>query len=197
MTAELNDLLARARQEWQANRRLQLGVFLIGLILLLGMHQALDSWRQQRLQAATTAAQSLHELHLAAAEQQWPERARQAAAAHESIQRQLWQATSEGAAQAAVRDVIQAQAKRHGVVIERINMRSLPPAQGARHAAVRVELQGAYEVLAWQRFIAALEARQPALLIEADRIDRGLAQRPRYRLNITAWYLLDGTESEP
>ncbi len=190
MPPAINEWLERARAEWDANPRLKLGIGLIALIMLIGLHQTLDNWRQSHADAAYSAAQELSDLQQTATEQQWPERAKEIRAQYEKLKTRLWPANSDGAVQAAVRDFIQAEARKHGVEIQRTNLRSIAPPRDSQYSSVRVELQGTYQPLTWQRFIAALENHRPALVIESERIDRSIAQRPRYQLSITAWYQL-------
>lgn len=194
MPPAINEWLGRTRAEWDANPRLKLGTGLIALIMLIGLHQTLDNWRQAHADAAYSAAQELRDLQQTATEQQWPERAKKINEQYETLKTRLWPATSDGAVQAAVRDFIQAEARKHGVEIQRTNLRSIAPPRGSQHSSVRIELQGTYQPLTWQRFIAALEDHRPALIIESERIDRSIPQRPRYQLSITTWYQLPGPQ---
>lgn len=190
MPPALNEWLARASAEWEANPRLKLGAALIALIVVIGLHQSLDGWRQAQADAAYSAAQELRDLQQTANEQQWPERAKKITAEYEQLKSRLWPASSDGAVQAAVRDFIQAEARKQSVDIQRINLRSIAPPRDSQYSSVRIELQGSYQPLTWQSFIAALEQHRPSLVIESERIDRSLPQRPRYQLSITAWYQL-------
>ncbi|RRV36250.1 hypothetical protein EGI94_03770 [Stutzerimonas stutzeri] len=171
-----------------------MGTLLIGLILLFSIVQQLDAWREERMQASIVAMREANDLELLASQRQWLERAESAANAHSQLGKRLWVVPSDGAAQAAVRDLLQAEALAAGLPVQRVTVRSVAAGRDQSFAAVRAEVQGDYEPLAWQQFVFALERHEPSVIIESDRIDRSNAQRERYRLNVTAWYRLGPPE---
>ncbi len=192
--SQLSEQLRRLRAEWDATPRLRVGTLLIGLILLFSIVQQLNAWREERMQASIVAMREANDLELLASQRQWLERAESAINAHSQLGKRLWVVPSEGAAQAAVRDLLQAEALAAGLPVQRVTVRSVAAGRDQSFAAVRAEVQGDYEPLAWQRFVFALEGHEPSVIIESDRIDRSNAQRERYRLNVTAWYRLGSPE---
>ncbi|HAQ26195.1 MAG TPA: hypothetical protein DCQ80_09555 [Pseudomonas sp.] len=189
----LNDQFNQMRTEWTANRRLRVGVAAIALILLLAALQWLDAWREARQQSAAVAMREATDLILVASQREWTGRARKASDAEKELRGRFWLVASDGAAQAAVRDLLQANAKAVGLPVQRVTVRNVAPGREQTYAAVRAEIQGDYQPLVWQRFVSSIEAHQPSLIIESERIDRTNPQRARYRLNVTAWYRLEAS----
>lgn len=187
----LNDSVARMRGEWHANQRLRIGALGIALILLFSLLQALDDWREGQMLSAGVAMQEANDLKLVASQGEWVERAESAVSAHASLRRRLWLVASEGAAQAAIRDLMQAEARAAGLKIQRVTVSNVPTGRDQSVAVVRAEVEGEYRPLAWQRFVLGIETHNPTVIIESDRIDRSNPPRERYRLNVTAWYQLD------
>lgn len=192
----LSDGVTRVRAEWMGNVRLRLGALAIASILLLSLLQWLDDWREGRMQLAAVAMQEADDLKLVASQGEWLERAESAANAHNLLRKRLWTAVSDGAAQAVVRDLLQAEARTVGLKVQRVTVRSLPSGNGQLFTAVRVEVEGEYQPLAWQRFVSAIEAHEPTVVIESDRIDRSNSPLERYRLNATVWYRLEAPEEK-
>ncbi len=189
--SSLSDAVARACSEWKANARLRIGALVVVSIVLLSFLQWLDGWREERMQAAAVAMQEASDLKLVASQGEWVGRAESAANAYALLQKRLWLVASDGAAQAAVRDLLQAEARAVGLKIQRVTVRSLPSEGKQPFTAVRVEVEGEYKPLAWQQFVSAIEAHEPTVIIESDRIDRSNSPIERYRLNATAWYRLE------
>lgn len=192
----LNDQITRMRIEWRANRRLRLGSLAVALILLFSFVQWLSDWREGRLQMAAVAMREADDLRLVASQGEWAARAESAASAHGQLRQRLWVVASDGAAQAAVRDLLQAEARTAGLKIQRVTVRSMTAGRDQLFASVRAEVQGEYQPLAWQRFVLAIEEHEPTVIIESDRIDRSNPPRERYRLNVTAWYRLESPEEK-
>lgn len=179
---------AQIQQEWQTNKRLQLIAGAAALLFIIWVHVQLDNWREARATSAHAAQVRLMDMRQVAREHFWPERAAEAEAAAQSARQQLWQARSEGEAQARLRDWLEQQARAQGLAITRMNVDVETARTGSRYRAVRADIQGAYTPGAWQEFLEVVSSHTPRLGVEFEQLNITSARNQRYRLTIAAWF---------
>lgn len=100
MKAQLLTRLQPLREQVQANPRLQGGLALIALTLLVYLVLVLGDWRDAKLAALQEARQRLEQVEQLAGQQEWPERAAEATRLAESLWGEIPEAASAGLAQA-------------------------------------------------------------------------------------------------
>lgn len=88
------------RDQLQANPRLQLGVVLIAVIVLVYVVLVLSDWRAAKLEDLAKAHQRLEQVRQLAGQQEWPERAAEATRLLEVLRAEIPDAASAGLAQA-------------------------------------------------------------------------------------------------
>jgi hypothetical protein len=179
---------AQLQQEWQTNKRLQIIAGAAALLFIIWVHVQLDNWRDARATSAHAAQVRLMDMRQVAGEHFWPERAAEAEAAAQSARQQLWQARSEGEAQALLRDWLEQQARTQGLAITRINVDVETVRTGARYRAVRADIQGTYTPGAWQEFLEVISTHTPRLVVEFEQLNITSARNQRYRLTVAAWF---------
>lgn len=88
------------RDQLEANPRLQLGLVLIAVIVLVYIMLVLGDWRAAKLKELADARQRLEQVRQLADQQEWPERAAEATRLLEVLRAEIPGAASPGLAQA-------------------------------------------------------------------------------------------------
>lgn len=193
MKADLQQQWQQARQQWQSNPRLRLLAGVVVLILIISVLQGLHQTQVEARQQARQQWQRLQDVRQLSQESHWHDYAEHAQQAHAALQQQLWQADSDGQAQAKLRDIIQQALKQNGLAAQRVNVTSLP-AEREGWLQVRADINGEYLPGAWQDFLYQLSQHQPRLIIEQESVNRS-NRRPQFRLGLHAWFVISGEES--
>lgn len=178
------------RQEWQANKRLQVASWFALGLLVLWIHTWLDDWRLAKKKDAKVALGMYLDTQSVARENEWIDRAKTSDEALQQMRKKLWHATSEGEAEAKLRDWIQQTAKSSGVNITRISLDVSAPPRGYSWYAVHADIQGVYEAGAWQRMLDAMAKNTPVVLVDYEQLNLVTASNLFYRMNATAWFAI-------
>ena len=189
-------LSTQVRDEWGTNKRLQKITWVSVLLFAVWSWVQLDEWRQSLAADAQAVSLKLQDARLASNEARWPERAAKAVGALENAKNDVWRARTEGEAEARLRDWLEQQARKNGVVIGRVTVSLDVPPRGMDVYPVRAELQGSYRAGAWQDFLGSLRKHRPKVVLEYDEINFANPRRPKYRANITAWFDLSSQKGE-
>jgi len=95
-------MLLELKQEWQSNQRLRVMLYMIAFTLMFYLLLLLSDFSDEKLQQLSRNQELLHKISLIQNEPVWYEREKEAASHRVSFQNQLWQASSQGLAQAKV-----------------------------------------------------------------------------------------------
>ncbi|MFA7555319.1 MAG: hypothetical protein WCY88_13795 [Spongiibacteraceae bacterium] len=184
---QYQELRTQVLSEWRSSKRLQLIVVASAVLFIAFGHVQLERWRAAAEEQAKRTMMELNDTRLAAREKAWPKRAEEAGKVLEQVRQQLWSANTEGEAQAALRDWLQAQASASGVKINQMTVdvgATLP--NGSTLSPVRADIRGEYEAGAWQNMLSNIEKNVPSIIVEFEQID--VSRRSRYRLGLLAWF---------
>jgi type III secretory pathway component EscV len=143
--AQLQGYWLQAKQEWLANKRLQLFSILAVVLVVLWVHVKLDDWRISKQADARAALTAYQDTQAVARENEWPERAKASSEVLKSMRTKLWNATSEGEAEAKLRDWLQKLAKDSGITIDRITVEVAAAPRGFIWRPVHADIQGKYQ----------------------------------------------------
>ncbi|KAA0874398.1 hypothetical protein [Nitrincola tapanii] len=182
-----NEQLIQWQREWQTNHRLRRLVAAVLVIMLIALYQGLSAWRIQHKQAALQHHARFVDLQQLATETEWQSRRDELETTLQALRAHLWQAPSEGAAQARLRDQLQNHAREHQITFDRINL-SVHYDAVIELTQVRAEFSGPYSPGNWQRFVSAISQDRPPVLIDFEMINRDNPRRPIYRLGVSAWF---------
>lgn len=188
---EWQTLKSRWQSEWQNNQRLRWYVSLAALLLVIWLHLLIDDGRQTMEKSVTALVEQRNDLHRVSREIAWPARAQAAEKERSKFRQMIWTASSDGEAQAKVRDVLSRLASTHGMSSQKIAVEVGAPVPGHPFRAVRADIQGTYQAGTFQRFVQAIETSQPKLLIEMEQIFLANKSNPRFRLVVVGWVELE------
>ncbi len=186
--ATIGGLLHKTGQEWGENKRLQVLTMLGVLLVLIWGHHSLDEWRLEVRKKAIDARVELSDREAVVGEKIWLAREKEASELANEARKMIWLASSEGEAEALIRDWISVTAKAVGLDSDRVSVELDRKVSDKKYRPVRVEMQGVYKAEVWQRFIQAISQNQPDFLVEFDEINLTNKRRYRYRLGFTAWF---------
>lgn len=185
------------KQEWKGNRRLQ-GVSIIAILLFISwFFLQLDTWRQDRAKVTQATLMRLYDIKMAAKEQVWPERMEAARVALNEAHKKLWKARTEGEAQAIFRDWIEQEGQKVDLNIDRITVEVGAAPSGLKWRPVRADIQGRYQVGAWQKLLEKVNTNLPFVVVEFEQLNIGNPDNQFYRLNLTAWFEVKEVGNEP
>lgn len=183
----------QVQTEWQSNKRLQ-AISLAALVLfILWIHVQLDGWRLSKKEAATAAAATYQDTFAVANDSEWIGRAKEADAYSQIMKKKLWMATSEGEAEAKLRDWLQKQAGAVGLSVTRITVEVGVAPRGLAYRPVHVDMQGAYKPGAWQLFLQGLGTASPPVIVDMEQLNVVNPRNLFYRLNLTAWFAISNS----
>ncbi|MEN0037221.1 MAG: hypothetical protein AAGC78_09135 [Cellvibrio sp.] len=181
--------------EWQANKRLQVISVAAFILFILWAHVQLDHWRVAKKEEVVSAASRYQDTLAVANDDAWVARAKEADEYRQNVKTKLWEATSEGEAEAKLRDWLQKQAEVVGLSITRITVEVGVPPRGLQYRPVHVDIQGVYKAGSWQVFLQALGSSTPPVVVDLEQLNVVNPQNLFYRLNLTAWFNIN-TPSE-
>lgn len=184
----------KTKVEWQENRRLQVIVFVALAILVFWIHLQLNHWRVAKQAAAYTAERTYNETQLAAKEKSWIERSKAANEVLAQLNARLWRASSEGEAQALLRDWIDSEARKAGLVITRSTLAIGEAMPGTQLRPVRADIQGKYVAGAWQQLLLSIRDNKHLITVDYEQLNVTTEKNQLYRLNLTAWFQLTSNE---
>jgi hypothetical protein len=191
MMASLKPQWKQVQAEWQANKRLQL-ISIVALVLfILWTHTQLDNWRAAKKNEAIAAYARYQDTLAVAKEDAWINRAKEAGLHLQQMQTKLWVATSEGEAEAKLRDWLQQQARTFDLPITRISVEVGVASRGERYRPVHVDIQGVYKAGAWQQMLQSINASTPPVIVDFEQLNIANSQNLFYRLNLTAWFVIN------
>ena len=177
------------QEQWQSNPRLRILLGVVVFILVVTLLQALHQARHNAYLEAQKQWQRLGDVQQLSSVEHWAQRAEQGQQVLDSLNQHIWQASSEGQAQAQLRDVLQRYLNEHGLDTIRINVTAVP-SDTVGFLQVRADLSGTYLPGAWQDFVYSLLKYRPQILIEHDSVNRTNANRNIYRLSVHAWFII-------
>lgn len=177
--------------EWQANKRLQ-AISITALVLfVLWVHVQLDGWRISKKEATAAAAAAYQDTFAVANDSEWISRAEDASTYRQEMKTRLWSATSEGEAEAKLRDWLQKQAEAVGLSVTRITVEVGVAPRGITYRPVHVDMQGTYKPGAWQLFLQGLGNASPPVIVDMEQLNVVNPRNLFYRLNLTAWFAIN------
>lgn len=177
------------QEQWQGNPRLRLLLAAVAVILVVALLQNLHQAQQNAHAEAQKQWQKLGDVQQLSAVEHWAGRAESGQQAVETLNKHIWQASSEGQAQAQLRDVLQRYLNEQGLDTLRINVTAVP-SDTIGLLQVRADLSGTYVPGAWQDFVYSLLEHRPQILIEHDSVNRTNSNRNLYRLSVHAWFTI-------
>lgn len=186
-----------AKREWQQNRRLQVIALVALALLVVWVHSSLNQLRKDLRRQALAAEQNYYETELAAKDSAWLARAQEAQQQLAQINSRLWVASSAGEAQALFRDWIDAEAKKAGMIVRRATVSVSDVVPGERLRPVRADIQGRYSAGTVQKFMDAARQHNLFITLDAEQFNLGNQKNQTYRLNLTAWFVIQGEKSAP
>ena len=102
MNVAADSVVANARREWAANRRLRIGVMAIAAILAVYVFLVMRDWRATLEQDYAVRTERLYKMKALAGQPQWLARAQAAAKVRAALEAQLPEVATSGLAQASV-----------------------------------------------------------------------------------------------
>ncbi len=177
------------QEQWHSNMRLRILLGVVALIVVVTMLQSLHQAQHSAYLEAQKQWQRLGDVQQLSSVEHWAQRAEQGQQVLDSLNQHIWQASSEGQAQAQLRDVLQRYLNEHGLDTIRINVTAVP-SDTVGFFQVRADLSGTYLPGAWQDFVYSLLQYRPQILIEHDSVNRTNANRNIYRLSVHAWFII-------
>lgn len=177
--------------EWRSNKRLQMISMAALVLFVLWVHVQLDNWRLSKKEEAASVAAAYQDTLAVANDDAWINRAKEADAYRESMKKKLWVATSEGEAEAKLRDWLQKQAETVGLTISRISVEVGVAPRGLLYRPVHVDIQGVYKAGAWQLFLQNIGGSNPPVIVDLEQLNVVNPQNLFYRLNLTAWFTIN------
>jgi Tfp pilus assembly protein PilO len=193
LPAKWQQVLLQARQEWLFNRRLQVISMVACALIVFWVHGKLNDWRLAKQADAKTALNTYQDTQAVARENEWLDRAKTTDAALKNMRARLWRATSEGEAEAKLRDWLQKMAKDSGIAIERINVQVAASPRGFMWRPVHADIQGKYQAGAWQAMLDKMSKSNPPAVIDFEQLNIVTQNNLFYRLNVTAWFVIEGS----
>lgn len=185
----MNNVWQQLQEQWRSNPRLRMLLAAVAAILLFSVLQNLHQARQDARMEAQKQWQRLGDVQQLSAVEYWAERAEQGQEIVESLHSHIWKASSEGQAQAQLRDVLQRYLKEQGLDVTRMNVTAVP-SDSVDLLQIRAEISGTYVPGAWQDFVYRVLEHRPKVLIEHDSVNRANKNRSLYRLSVHAWFTI-------
>lgn len=182
---------SQIQAEWRANKRLQMISMAALVLFVLWIHVQLDSWRLSKKEEAVSVAAAYQDTLTVANDDAWIDRAKEAEVYRQNMKTKLWIATSEGEAEAKLRDWLQTQAGGVGLSITRISVEVGVAPRGLLYRPVHVDIQGVYKAGAWQLFLQTLGGSNPPVIVDMEQLNVVNPQNLFYRLNLTAWFTIN------
>jgi len=178
-------LLGQVKSEWEENKRLQMIAWAALILFVLFIHSQINNWRLAKLAEYNQQLTKLEDLKALVDQKSWVQHAETSTQLWSQQQKKIWVATTEGEAQARLRDWLQGQAQELGLNIGRIRLEMGPAPKGLVWRPLRVDMQGTYTPGILQRFLQRLNNAPGTILVDYEQIT--LESNPFYRLNLTAW----------
>lgn len=186
-----------AKREWQQNRRLQLIALVALALFIVWVHSSLNQLRKDLRSQALVAERNYYETELAAKDSAWLTRAKEAQQQLAQVNDRLWVASSAGEAQALFRDWIDSEAKKAGMTVRRAAVAVSDAVPGEQLRPVKADIQGRYTAGAVQKFMDAARQHNLFITLDAEQFNLSNQKNQTYRLNITAWFVIQGEKSAP
>ena len=189
--AQLQGYWQQAKQEWQANKRLQLFSIVAVVLVVFWVHVKLNDWRHSKQVEAKAALVTYKDTQAVARENEWPERAKASEDVLKTLHTKLWSATSEGEAEAKLRDWLQKIAKESGITIDRVAVEIGPAPRGFMWRPVHADIQGKYQAGVWQSMIEKMGKNNPPVVVDFEQLNIASKSNLFYRINVTAWFVIE------
>ncbi len=189
--AQLQGYWQQAKQEWQANKRLQLFSIVAVVLVVLWVHVKLNDWRIAKQADARVALTAYQDTQVVARESEWPERAKVSNEVLKTMRTKLWSAASEGEAEAKLRDWLQKHAKDSGIIIDRISVEVGAAPRGFIWRPVHADIQGKYQAGAWQAMLDKMAKNAPPVIVDFEQLNIANQNNLFYRINVTAWFVIE------
>jgi hypothetical protein len=187
---------SQVKVEWRENRRLQTIVIFALVIFVFWIHLQLNQGRVAARNNAHLAQRSYGETLAAAKEKSWPDKSKEASLKLKKLKGMLWHANTEGEAQALIRDWLDREAQKLGVVITRSNIIVGEALPGTNLRPVRADIQGKYKVGIWQQFLISIRKNQQLIAVDYELLNLTNEKNQLYRLNLTAWFTIAAGEGK-
>ncbi|HEY0309787.1 MAG TPA: hypothetical protein VGC43_01425 [Luteimonas sp.] len=192
--------LARMRAEWQASRRLRLGV--LAALLFLGAHAvlALSDRRQATVEAYERDEALFERLREASRERQWPARAEAAEARLAEVRHSVPPARSDGLAQAELQAWLTDLAAHADMTQANVRVETSLPVPGQDGLwQVLARLDGNLAEARIRDLVRALAAARP--WVQTERLELQAGQQPRASLVVRGYFRaadeLDASQPPP
>jgi|GEM_PF-1020572 len=193
LPAKVRQVWLQAQQEWQSNKRLQVISIIACILIVFWIHSKLNDWRLTKQADARVALTAYQDTQAVARENEWLERATTADAALKNMRTKLWHATSEGEAEAKLRDWLQKLAKDSGITIDRISVQVAAAPRGFIWRPVHADIQGKYQAGAWQLMLDKMGKNNPPVIVDFEQLNIASENNLFYRLNVTAWFTIESS----
>ncbi|MBI2382253.1 MAG: hypothetical protein HYV16_15980 [Gammaproteobacteria bacterium] len=160
-------------QEWHANARLRLGVWLIAGVVCLYLWLVLHDARIAAYKALTAEQVRAEKMLRLSGQSQWLERSKAAKAMHMSLQAELGRAQSVGLAQAQVQSWLRGLLAPHG---ERVQLQIANPIADEKNPGlwrVPATMRGGLAPLKVLALLQQIEAHKPLTIVQSLRMSVG------------------------
>lgn len=166
MSPDFSATIANARQEWAGNRRLRLGVLLVGGILVFYLLLLMQDWRSALAQEYAGRTEHLYKMKSLAGQEEWLARARAANEVREALEAEIPEAATAGLAQASVQGWIRDVADAFGGDIRTQTLEPVPVEGQSDIWRVPVTISGTLEPRLFVELLRRIESRSTLSVIE-------------------------------
>lgn len=161
----LRTALANARRDWAANRRLRMGVAVIGAILALYVFLVLQDWRAALAGQYADRTEQLYKMKSLAGQDEWLARAQAARSIRERLEAEIPEVATVGLAQAGVQGWIRDAATAFG---DNVRVQTQAPAESELEGVWRIPvvISGSADPARIVQLVRRIEGRPTLSVIE-------------------------------
>lgn len=176
-----------ARRQWRTNPRLRAATYMAIVVAMIGAYLKVLEWKASQIDEASQVYQQLVSARNAASGVGWAERQELAARKLAEAKQHIWEAPSDGAAQALLRDALSRIARTHNLDLGRLAL-TTRPVDELGLTEVRAEFRGDYRAGQWQSFVADVSALKPSIRFDFEQIIRDGNRRRTWRMAVSALF---------
>jgi len=173
-------------RETRKNPRIHLGVLAILAILLLGLWFEVDDSHGQAQAKIAADAEQLTVMRRLAGQTEWKARRDSVQRARVQLESRLWEAESDGLAQANFQDLITKSGKEADLTRVEVHVEIINPAANSRnYRQMSATVTGPFTADTMQKFLAKLEADGHMLVVDRLRIET--TSVPRFEMLLSTY----------
>ena len=176
-----------AKQQWRTNPRLRAVTYVAIVVAIIGVYLKVLEWKASQVNEALGVYQQLVSARNIEGEVDWVERQELAARRLAEARQHIWEAPSDGAAQALLRDALSRIARTNNLKLGRLALTTRPMDELGL-TEVRAEFRGDYQAGQWQSFVADVSALEPSIRFDFEQIIRDGNRRHTWRMAVSALF---------